>query len=157
MFGKGYGMPSSHAQFVAYFSLSLTLFLLLRHRPTPSSTHTPLSFPLRLFLSVLSISSAGTVAVSRVYLNYHTPKQVLVGFGAGAIFAIAWFIFTTLLRTSGTLDILLDTWLARELRLRDLVTTEDLVQSGWLRWEQTRKVRTGIQARESILKERKSR
>ena len=24
--GKGYGMPSSHAQFVAFFSLSLTLF-----------------------------------------------------------------------------------------------------------------------------------
>jgi acid phosphatase family membrane protein YuiD len=27
MLGKGYGMPSSHSQFVAFFSLSLTLNL----------------------------------------------------------------------------------------------------------------------------------
>uniref|UniRef100_A0A0D2XCM3 Dolichyldiphosphatase n=1 Tax=Fusarium oxysporum (strain Fo5176) TaxID=660025 RepID=A0A0D2XCM3_FUSOF len=31
--GKGYGMPSSHAQFVAFWSVSLALFLLVRHKP----------------------------------------------------------------------------------------------------------------------------
>ncbi|CAG9943265.1 unnamed protein product [Clonostachys rosea f. rosea IK726] len=48
MHGKGYGMPSSHAQFVAFWSVSLGLFLLVRHKPSkavdsraPSSAHTP--------------------------------------------------------------------------------------------------------------------
>ena len=31
MTGKGYGMPSSHAQFVFFFAVSISLFLLARH------------------------------------------------------------------------------------------------------------------------------
>ena len=31
MNGKGYGMPSSHAQFAFFFAVSLSLFLLVRH------------------------------------------------------------------------------------------------------------------------------
>ncbi|KLU88310.1 hypothetical protein MAPG_07297, partial [Magnaporthiopsis poae ATCC 64411] len=38
--GKGYGMPSSHAQFVAFWALSLALFLLVRHRPRDGRTAT---------------------------------------------------------------------------------------------------------------------
>ena len=30
---KGYGMPSSHAQFVAFWAVALSLFLCVRHRP----------------------------------------------------------------------------------------------------------------------------
>ncbi|TPX09653.1 uncharacterized protein E0L32_009126 [Thyridium curvatum] len=32
---KGYGMPSSHAQFVAFWAVALALFLLARHKPRP--------------------------------------------------------------------------------------------------------------------------
>lgn len=32
--GKGYGMPSSHAQFVAFWAVAMTLFLLVRHTPS---------------------------------------------------------------------------------------------------------------------------
>ena len=32
----------------------------------------------------------------------------------------------------------LDTYLARQLRVRDLVVEEDLVDSGWARWEERR-------------------
>jgi dolichyldiphosphatase len=138
MHGKGYGMPSSHAQFVTFFSLTLTLFLLFRHVPHPTETHTPFSFFQRLLLSIAALVSAGAVAVSRIYLNYHTPKQVLVGCTAGAIFAVAWFGFTTYLRRAGWVDWVLDQWLARQLRMRDLVVQEDLVDSGWARWEDRR-------------------
>src|SRR5947207_15418120 len=100
MNGKGYGMPSSHAQFVAYFSFSLSLFLLLRHQPHPSTTHTPLSLGTRAFVSFLAITSACFVAASRIYLNYHTPTQVMAGFVAGIAFAIVWFMFTSILRSS---------------------------------------------------------
>ncbi|KAK3327273.1 hypothetical protein B0T19DRAFT_484416 [Cercophora scortea] len=34
--GKGYGMPSSHAQFAFFWAVAMTLFLLVRHRPSPT-------------------------------------------------------------------------------------------------------------------------
>jgi len=136
MHGKGYGMPSSHAQFVSFFSLSLTLFLLFRHvpkRPTPS--HTPLSMVLRVGLSGLALACAGLVAWSRIYLNYHTPKQVLVGCLAGSVSAVGWFFITTVIRRVGLLAWLLDQPAVRLFRMRDLVVEEDLCQAGWEKWE----------------------
>ena len=137
-------MPSSHAQFVTFFSLSLALFLLFRHVPHPTETRTPLTFFERFLVSLAAIVSAAAVATSRIYLNYHTPKQVLVGCAAGAIFAFTWFGFTTYLRRAGWVEWGLETYLARLLRIRDLVIQEDLVDSGWARWEQ-RRVRLGAQ------------
>jgi dolichyldiphosphatase len=139
MYGKGYGMPSSHAQFVAFFSLSLSLFLLLRHVPTPSTSYSPSSFVERLLVSLAACLCAAAVAASRVYLNYHTPKQVLAGVAAGISFAVAWFVFTTCLRRWGWIDWALETWLSRKLRMRDLITAEDLIDAGWGRWESRRK------------------
>ena len=134
-------MPSSHAQFTAFFSLSLALFLLIRHRPLPaSSSHTPFTIPQRAGLSGFALISAGIVAWSRIYLNYHTPQQVFVGCGAGAVSAVAWFIATELTRKSGLLEWFLDTRVAREARMRDLVVEEDLVAPGWERWERKRKI-----------------
>ncbi|KAF2121197.1 DOLPP1 protein [Lophiotrema nucula] len=138
MHGKGYGMPSSHAQFVTFFSLTLTFFLLFRHTPHPTDTHTPFSFFQRFMLSIVALLSAAAVACSRIYLNYHTPKQVLVGCAAGALFAVFWFGFTTFLRRSGLVEWGLDTHLAKILRVRDLVIQEDLVDSGWARWVERR-------------------
>jgi dolichyldiphosphatase len=139
MYGKGYGMPSSHSQFVAFFSISLSLFLLLRHVPSPSTTHSPTSFPERVLLSLVACLCAGAVVVSRVYLNYHTPKQVLVGCAAGAVSAFAWFVVTTYLRRHGWVERALDTRLAEMFRVRDLVVTEDLVDAGWGRWEERKR------------------
>lgn len=141
MYGKGYGMPSSHAQFATFFSLSLTLFLLFRHTPLPSAAHTPITFPQRVFLSGLALLCAGAVAASRIYLNYHTVKQVLVGSGAGAGSAVAWFIVTGLLRSNGWVEWALELNGSRMLRVRDLVIEEDLAEAGWQRWEERRRKR----------------
>ena len=147
MHGKGYGMPSSHAQFAAFFSTYLALFLLLRHTPHPinspyrSNTHTPIPFWQRFILSLLAIISAATVAQSRIYLNYHKPRQVYVGVGAGVGCAIAWFVVTALARRYGVVDWALDLPLIRAVRMRDLVCSEDLVDAGWERWEQRRRKR----------------
>lgn len=139
MFGKGYGMPSSHSQFVTFFSVSLSLFLLLRHVPSPSTTHSPTSLPERLLLSSVACLCAVAVVVSRVYLNYHTPKQVLAGCAAGAFSATAWFLVTTYLRRYGWVEWALDSRVAEMFRVRDLVITEDLVDAGWGRWKEKRK------------------
>lgn len=148
--GKGYGMPSSHAQFVSYFAVSLTLFLLLRHNPhlpNTSTTHIPTSTFERLALSVLVIAGAAAVAQSRIYLNYHTERQILVGCIVGALFAVFWYLFTTYLRRSGWLDWVLDTSIARFFRLRDLVVNEDLVDAGWERWQSRRSKRSDQKSR----------
>ena len=140
MNGKGYGMPSSHAQFTAFFSMSMTLFLLLRHTPLPASpSHTPLSIPQRLLISLITLVCAGIVAWSRIYLNYHNPLQVFAGCGAGLLSAVGWFGVTEYLRRSGWVEWCLETRAARELRIRDLVVEEDLVAPGWERWERKKR------------------
>ncbi|CZR60301.1 related to CAX4 protein [Phialocephala subalpina] len=139
MHGKGYGMPSSHAQFVAFFSISLTFFLLFRHVPKKASpSHTPLSLVARIGLSGLALLNAGLVAWSRTYLSYHTPKQVWVGIVAGSVSAISWFLITTVVRQTGLLNWFLEQYPTRLFRIRDLVVEEDLCQSGWEKWEAKR-------------------
>ncbi|KAJ6782975.1 hypothetical protein PWT90_08354 [Aphanocladium album] len=147
--GKGYGMPSSHAQFVFFWSVALSLFLLVRHRPASSSSPSSSSSPRakkstnsriveRLALSALSLALAAATAWSRIYLNYHTPKQVFVGSAVGVLTAVAWFVFTAVLRGSGLLAWALDQPVMRAFRVRDLVVEEDLSEAGWDRWEEKR-------------------
>lgn len=132
MFGKGYGMPSSHSQFVAFFSIYLALFLLRRHVPHHGA------FTERVVVSVLAGVAAATVSASRIYLNYHTPRQVLAGYLAGSVFAVLWFGGTAYLRSSGWVDWVLDWELARMARLRDLLVSEDLIEAGWQQWNRKR-------------------
>lgn len=143
--GKGYGMPSSHSQFVAFWSVSLTLFLLVRHNPpkflrgrAQSSIHRPWSLLERVVVSLGAMVIAAATAWSRVYLNYHTPKQVLIGCGAGVMSALVWFTATSILRQSGWMSWGLETVVARAFRLRDLVVEEDMCQAGWEKWEERR-------------------
>ncbi|KAF2755538.1 PAP2-domain-containing protein [Pseudovirgaria hyperparasitica] len=149
MNGKGYGMPSSHAQFVAFFSVSLSLFLMARHTPHPTRTHTPTSLFERGMLSLTSIMCALAVAYSRVYLNYHTEKQVLVGCGAGTAFALVWFAMTSFVRSEGYIWRMLNHPAAEALRIRDLVIEEDLPDSGWARWVELKKKRNGLSGKKS--------
>ncbi|CEI39250.1 hypothetical protein FVEN_g12572 [Fusarium venenatum] len=143
--GKGYGMPSSHAQFVAFWSVSLALFLLVRHKPprvlkgrAESGVHRPWSVVERVAVSVAGMAIAAATAWSRVYLNYHTPKQVVIGCAAGAVSAIGWFIIVAIVRQTGWLGWALETPLARVFRVRDLVVEEDMCQAGWEKWEERR-------------------
>ncbi|KAM0558538.1 hypothetical protein ACHAPJ_004733 [Fusarium lateritium] len=143
--GKGYGMPSSHAQFVAFWSVSLALFLLVRHKPprvlrgrADSSLHRPWSVLERVAVSVVGAAIAAATAWSRVYLNYHTPKQVVVGSVAGVVSAVGWFVIVAIARQTGWLSWALETPLARAFRVRDLVVEEDMCQAGWEKWEERR-------------------
>ncbi|KAK4162766.1 putative dolichyldiphosphatase [Cladorrhinum sp. PSN259] len=182
---KGYGMPSSHAQYMAFWAVALSLFLCVRHRPVHKGhpgpvnhrqqvngkkvesggesinlvdvpkvykekgiegvskhieaySHTPWSLPQRMLVSAGAFVVAGLVAWSRVYLGYHTVKQVLAGAVAGVVSAVAWFAVTYLMREMGLLAWLLEFPVARWLRIRDLVVEEDLCQAGWEKWEESR-------------------
>ncbi|KAJ5362453.1 hypothetical protein N7541_003297 [Penicillium brevicompactum] len=138
MFGKGYGMPSSHAQFMTFFSVYLTFFLLFRHSKASASSYPNVAVLLRfLVMFALCLGAAG-VAASRIYLNYHTPKQVLAGCAAGFTCACGWFLITSLLRRTGWIEWGLELTVSRLMRVRDLVVSEDLAEAGWQRWETQR-------------------
>ncbi|KAL7903569.1 PAP2 domain-containing protein [Trichoderma sp. SZMC 28014] len=141
--GKGYGMPSSHAQFVAFWSLSLALFLLVRHKPLSSRGKAkiweggrPWTLVERLAVSLAGVVVAAATAWSRIYLNYHTTKQVAAGVSAGFVFALVWFVATETLRRTGWLAWGIELPPARMLRIRDLVVEEDMCQAGWEKWEE---------------------
>jgi dolichyldiphosphatase len=134
---NSYGMPSSHAQFAFFFSTYCALFLLLRHRPS-STTVTPSGDFERVFVAVAGIATAGAVAASRVYLGYHTSKQVMVGGAAGVTMAVFWYVVVGYLRSSGLVSNLLDMDLLKQWRIRDLLPEEDFADAGWARWQSRR-------------------
>ncbi|KAL2760523.1 hypothetical protein ACRALDRAFT_1078794 [Sodiomyces alcalophilus JCM 7366] len=142
--GKGYGMPSSHAQFVFFWALFLVLFLFVRHRPPHDPARDAryrsraLSRAERAVGSVVALVAAAAVAWSRVYLGYHTTRQVFAGSAAGAFCAVAWFAATTYIRDQGLLDWALRIPLVEWFRFRDLLLEEDLCQAGWEKWEEKR-------------------
>ena len=72
MMGKGYGMPSSHAQFVAYFAVYLGLWVVVRHDPwktNESKTHVPTPMWQRVGLALAALGGAVAVAQSRMYVT----------------------------------------------------------------------------------------
>lgn len=199
---KGYGMPSSHAQFVVFWAVAVGLFLMVRHRPPrlvvarrgegkgqgkevvetkqqdggkqkehPSLLHIPHAYRTgglsaatasieayshspwtlleRALLSFAALVLAALVAWSRVYLGYHTVRQVLAGCAAGAGCAAAWFAVTYALRETGALAWALEMPVARWFRVRDLVVVEDVCQAGWEKWER-RRARAAEEAAASV-------
>ena len=141
MYGKGYGMPSSHAQFVAYFAVYLCLWLFYRRAHFDQDSWVKFRFLERLATTFAVCFGSSLVAVSRIYLNYHTPKQVLAGYITGSICAFGWFYTTHFLRKAGWIDQALDLAIVRFVRIRDLAASEDLSDAAWQRWEATRKLR----------------
>jgi dolichyldiphosphatase len=103
-------------------------------------SHSHWTLAQRVVVSAGALLVAALVAWSRVYLGYHSVRQVLAGCAAGAGCAVAWFAVTYLMREMGLLAWALDMPLARWFRMRDLVVVEDLCQAGWEKWEEGRRV-----------------
>ncbi|KAF9180936.1 hypothetical protein BGZ51_005794 [Haplosporangium sp. Z 767] len=77
-----YGMPSSHAQLVAFFVCYISLQLVLME-PEGSAG--------QWFLILLLQLYAWSVVWSRIQLGQHSVSQVLVGAAVGAAYGIMWF------------------------------------------------------------------
>ncbi|XP_065917021.1 dolichyldiphosphatase 1-like isoform X2 [Dysidea avara] len=84
-----YGMPSSHAQFMAFFATYLTLFLWIRIHSL-SSGHMDVIW--KAIATFTAQVMAVIVCVSRVYLIYHTTSQVMWGALIGIVTGCCWFI-----------------------------------------------------------------
>ncbi|KAF9911305.1 hypothetical protein EC991_004203 [Linnemannia zychae] len=81
-FRVDYGMPSSHAQLVAFFVTYISLQLVLME-PEGSAG--------QWFLIMLLELYAWSVVWSRIRLGSHSVSQVLVGAGIGTVYGIVWF------------------------------------------------------------------
>ncbi|CAG8694468.1 4757_t:CDS:2 [Cetraspora pellucida] len=125
--GDGYGMPSSHAQFIAYFTTFSILYLYIRI----TFDQNLWKFPIAFSLIILSI----TVSYSRIYLDYHTSKQVLVGNIFGVGFALIWFIITeSILRSFGVFKLIVESPLAKFFYLRDSSYVPNIIKVEYMNW-----------------------
>ncbi|XP_046547653.1 dolichyldiphosphatase 1-like [Haliotis rubra] len=92
-----YGMPSSHSQFMWFFSMYLTFFLFIR----VYKNYTWLDDLWKYATSFGGFVVAALVSYSRVYLVYHSLGQVFWGAVAGIIlgtlyFGVVQFVMTPL-------------------------------------------------------------
>lgn len=88
-----YGMPSSHAQFVAYLVVLASCMLGGAARSPGCAWRDALTRFAARALMVFSFVLALAVCMSRVYLGYHDYAQVLVGCVFGAVFGTLWVSF----------------------------------------------------------------
>ncbi|CAO3617602.1 unnamed protein product [Cunninghamella blakesleeana] len=124
--GTGYGMPSSHSQFVWYFTTFGTIYLL---------KHIKLSAPIwKGFYIFAMITMSVMVCQSRVYLGYHTLEQVMVGSSVGVIFGFIWYQLMELIRGFGFIDRLIDTSLAKWIYLRDMRQIDNVIEWEYQNW-----------------------
>ncbi|ESP03246.1 hypothetical protein LOTGIDRAFT_237774 [Lottia gigantea] len=90
-----FGMPSSHSQFMWFFSIYLTFFLFVR-------VYKNCNWYDDLWKYVISLSgflSAILVSYSRVYLGYHTVSQITWGGIIGLTLGTVWFLVVQFLLT----------------------------------------------------------
>ncbi|KAG0370095.1 phosphatidic acid phosphatase type 2/haloperoxidase [Gamsiella multidivaricata] len=133
--GDGYGMPSSHSQFMAYFA---TYMIILMYRMGSSGSVSPYVF------SVLVVVWAAVVIYSRVHLLYHTWQQVLAGSICGCAFATGYYFFVQrFLRSNGMHDWMLDNAFGRWAYLVDREQMDHVYQWEWNQFQQWRKINQG--------------
>ncbi|CAO3621461.1 unnamed protein product [Mucor fragilis] len=129
--GDGYGMPSSHSQFIWYFAVYGSLYM-YRYIHLDHSIW-------KVLTSLAMFALAALVSISRIYLGYHTLNQVIVGSLVGIVFGSAWYGFVNLLHQTNCINRILDTWVARKLYLRDMSNVENVARWDYEQWVQLRK------------------
>ncbi|KFH74219.1 hypothetical protein MVEG_01432 [Podila verticillata NRRL 6337] len=134
--GDGYGMPSSHSQFMAYFATYLTI-LMYRRGVTPGSVSPHV-------VTVCVVLWSVVVIYSRVHLYYHTWQQVVAGSICGCLFATGYFFFVNnFLRSKGMQDWMVGNSFAHWALLRDVGEMDGVYKWEWDMWQQWRKSNLG--------------
>ncbi|KAL3691560.1 hypothetical protein R1sor_005211 [Riccia sorocarpa] len=79
-----HGWPSSHSQFMCFFSIYLSLLALRRFHFSDSFS--------KYFTVFISWPFTLVTIYSRVYLGYHSVSQVIAGSTVGLLLGAGWFI-----------------------------------------------------------------
>ncbi|XP_059080936.1 dolichyldiphosphatase 1-like [Tigriopus californicus] len=141
-----YGMPSTHAQFMAFYSCYLFLFVALR---LPYEGRTRERVWKGLFL-VMNFASAFLVMYGRIYLAYHTVEQVFYGCLIGMLLSYAWFCLVDHIFTPW-FPWLASTQICELFLIRDLTYIPNVI---WFEYWQAKN--EGIKRMKSSLKRKKA-
>ncbi|OZJ04312.1 hypothetical protein BZG36_03168 [Bifiguratus adelaidae] len=128
--GDGYGMPSSHAQFVWFFAIYLSIYTFQQIR-----LECALWKPL---FCVAAAAGASVVSFSRIYLSYHTLPQVAVGALFGSLFAILWYLVTETLRAKGLYQWMVESRLGQFIYLKDASSVDNAMKWEYECWKRER-------------------
>ncbi|KAJ6547547.1 hypothetical protein B0H19DRAFT_1166230 [Mycena capillaripes] len=88
---KTYGMPSTHSATIAYYSAYVPLACM----GLPLHPSIPGGEAARVIAPILLLPWAALIAMSRIWLQHHTYKQVAFGVLYGVAFAGMWFALWT--------------------------------------------------------------
>ncbi len=83
--GKGYGMPSSHSQFVGFFAAFFVAHFCLHHpnKAVPRTLINTIRRAEHVAVILAIVLLTGATCYSRYHLSYHTPAQIIVGLLVG--------------------------------------------------------------------------
>jgi len=140
--GDGYGFPSSHSQYMGYFSSFLVAHIYFTHRFGRSGSRV-LDSLFRWGVYGALGGWAGVVAYSRYHLGYHTPFQIVSGLAIGVSLGLPLYVVVQLwperypesLLGKGK-RVLLDLGLVRWLQIRDgwAIWGDGGREEEWKRW-----------------------
>ncbi|XP_043496636.1 dolichyldiphosphatase 1-like [Polistes fuscatus] len=133
-----YGMPSSHAQFMWFFTAYAILFIYIRLHHNSNSTISERFW--RIIIVTGCIITAVLVSYGRIYLQYHTTSQVLWGLTVGAILGVLWFLTTHIILTP-LFPIIVSWQISEYLLLRDTSSIPDIL------WFEYTNIRTEVRSR----------
>ena len=84
----------------------------------------------KLLISSAVLVGSGLVAVSRVYLHYHTVNQVLAGLAVGAVMgSLWWLVYVAALEPAGRA--LCASWVGQRLLIRDYSRVRNQARFEW--------------------------
>ncbi|KAM3581339.1 hypothetical protein VKS41_006166 [Umbelopsis sp. WA50703] len=126
--GTGYGMPSSHSQFMAFFAVQTVLYTHFNIR----LDHPKIKW--LLYLPTLALTML--VMYSRVHLGYHSIEQVLVGCGIGTIYSVIWFSFAEYVRQLGLIHWIINLPLCQSIYLRDSRSIDNVAKWEYETWKE---------------------
>ncbi|KAH9479346.1 Putative dolichyldiphosphatase [Psilocybe cubensis] len=128
--GNGYGFPSSHSQYMAYFASFLIAHLYSRHRFSSTGSKI-VDFIWRMVVYAALLGWAGLVAYSRYYLGYHSAHQIIWGLAIGFVLGSTVYILSEAIPTRYP-----NSWLGR---LKASILDNPIVvwlqiRDGWAIW-----------------------
>ncbi|XBW38307.1 hypothetical protein QEN19_003896 [Hanseniaspora menglaensis] len=112
---SGYGMPSAHSQFMGFLTGYMVLRILFFWRFDKTFKGLMCKY---IGLSLL-IGSTLLVAFSRVYLQYHSLKQVSVGVALGLFLGSSYFVVIQYIRRFGFCDWLMTLRISEFFAMKD--------------------------------------
>eukprot|EP00164_Ancoracysta_twista_P006139 GFYU01008491.1.p1 GENE.GFYU01008491.1~~GFYU01008491.1.p1 ORF type:complete len:218 (-),score=23.27 GFYU01008491.1:51-704(-) len=130
-----YGLPSDHAQFTFFVATVFMMSLLRRQLPKHRASNA---------VKILAMYGVCVlVAFSRVYLRYHTEKQVLLGGTLGIIIGVIWYYFTVAIHPM--VKVVLEFGICKYFHIMDNSDLPDVVEHNYQAYQSRRKKTLKVQ------------